>query len=149
MTAALHFTLRPLERRMPVSALEGGFRVQLSIRDLKALGLETGDLCRLSSPGGAGLAIAWLSQDANSSNQTKRIAKVTDLLRETYGFTLQDRISIEKANEPWERADTVFITPSDPEQSLASYESPDELEQWASYALGEVRAQTHCEYNTS
>src|SRR6266702_2533195 len=60
MTAALHFTLRPLERRMPVSALEGGFRVQLSIRDLKALGLETGDLCRLSSPGGAGLAIAWL-----------------------------------------------------------------------------------------
>lgn len=131
MTTTSAFTLRPLERRTPAGALEGGFRVHLSIKELKNLGLSVGDLCRLTTTSGAsGYAVAWLSQETNPGN--KPIAKVTELLRETYGFPLTERVFIEKANDAWKPADTVSITLVDTSQAQ------EDIEYWADHALGEV-----------
>lgn len=109
MSEPLQFVLRPLERRIPEGALEGGFRVHLSAKDLKTLGLEPGDACKLRALGGAsGVGIAWLSQELKPSG-SKRITQVTDIFRETYGFNLQDRVSICKSELPFTRADTVVL----------------------------------------
>ncbi|OCK86366.1 AAA-domain-containing protein [Lepidopterella palustris CBS 459.81] len=137
MTTTHKFSLRPLGGRSP-SALEGGFRVHLSENDLAALGLVTGDVCRLTAPNGAsGLGIAWLaSRDINASN--KCIAKVTATLRETYGIKLEDRVSIDKVDEAWRPADAVSLTPVNPSRLLEGYASIDEFQHWAASALEEL-----------
>ncbi|KAF2204992.1 cell division cycle protein 48 [Delitschia confertaspora ATCC 74209] len=135
--AAPTYTLRPLERRIPNSSIEGGFRVHLLSRELQKLGLAAGDLVRLSNISGAtGFAVAWPFTETNPG--TKPIAKVTELWRDTYGFTLLEKVSIEKANQPWRTVDTVTVSLSDPSQPLGGYESPEELEDWAKYALVEI-----------
>lgn len=137
MTGATPYTLRPLERSIPLSSLEGGFRIHLTIRELKNLGLSVGDLCRLSNTSGkSGFAIAWLTKETNPGN--KAIAKVTELLRDTYGFPLTEKIFIEKFQESWRRVEVVTVSLSDSALPLGGYDSAEELENWAGYALGRV-----------
>jgi AAA family ATPase len=142
MTAATAFTLRPLERNIPHSALEGAFRVHLSIKELKSLGLSQGDLIRLStSDGPKGLAIAWTASQTNPGN--KPIAKVTELLKEKYALSLNDRVFVEKVSDEWQPIDSVDISLGDSSESIAKYGSTEELLHWVRYALGRVSCVIH------
>lgn len=133
MTTA--FSLRPLERIPPGTLLEGAFRVHLALKDLKALKLSNGDLVRLSTPDGPkGIAIAWLASQTNPGN--KPIAKVTDLLRDKYGLSLNDRVFVEKADEEWKPLASVELSFSQPLESLSGYASTEELMFWTRCALG-------------
>lgn len=137
MTAIQAFTIRPLERKTPDNALEGAFRVHISDKDLKALTLSRGDLLRLSlADGPRGFGIAWNAVQTNPGN--KPIAKVTDLLRDKYGLTLQDRPFIEKANEHWKAIDSVEISFIGDAETLSRFGTSEELLYWARYALGKM-----------
>jgi AAA family ATPase len=137
MTAMYAFTIRPLERKTPDNALEGAFRVHISDKDLKALNLSRGDLVRLNlSDGPRGFGIAWNATQTNPGN--KPIAKVTDLLKDKYGLTLQDRPFIEKSNESWKAIDSVEVSFNGDAESLSKFGTSEELLYWARYALGKM-----------
>ncbi|KAL5118016.1 AAA+-type ATPase [Pleosporales sp. CAS-2024a] len=138
MSAGTAFALRPLERN-PLSAagnaLEGAFRVYLSQREQKTLGLANGDLVRLrTSAGCKGYAVAWLASQTNPAN--KAIAKVTDLLREQYGLTLDDPVFVEKAATCWKPLESIEV--GVPESAQQKFTSADELLYWVRHALVEL-----------
>jgi len=94
------------------------------------LGLANGDLVRLrTSAGFKGYAIAWLASSPNPGN--KAIAKVTDLLREQYGLSLNDPVYVEKAMDASRPLKSVQV--SCPEHK---FDSEDELVFWVRVALG-------------
>jgi len=129
------FALRPLERNPSSAAgnaLEGAFRVYLTQREQKSLGLANGDIVKLkTSAGFKGYAVAWLASSPNPGN--KAIAKVTDLLREQYGLSLNDPVFVEKATNA--RKPFKSIEVSCPQHKFASDE---ELLHCVRYALGRV-----------
>ncbi|KAH6616680.1 P-loop containing nucleoside triphosphate hydrolase protein [Boeremia exigua] len=134
------FTLRPLERNPPSTpgnALEAAFRVHLSPKELRNHRLANGDLIRLKTLAGfKGYGIAWTAAGTNPAN--KPIAKVTDLLKEQCGLSLNDPVFIEKASDSWKPLASVCISyPEDIEQS-AKFSSTDELLYWVRYALVDV-----------
>lgn len=138
MSPAATYTLRPLERNppsIPTNALEGGaFRVHLSAKELKALGLSNGDCVRLSTAAGfRGYAVAWLASQTNAGN--KPIAKVTDLLREHYDLALNDPVFIEKADS-WKPLKSIEISISDSPTQTAKFASGEQLLYWLRHALG-------------
>lgn len=138
MSTATAFALRPLERN-PLSAsgnaLEGAFRVYLSQRDQKSLSLANGDLVRLSTSAGfKGYAVAWLASQTNPGN--KPIAKVTDLLREQYGLSLNDPVVVDKAIDSWKPLKAIEV--SVPEGAEQKFTSTEELLYWVRHALGKV-----------
>ncbi|KAH8732152.1 P-loop containing nucleoside triphosphate hydrolase protein [Phaeosphaeriaceae sp. PMI808] len=135
MTTVTAFALRPLERN-PLSAagnaLEGAFRVYLSQREQKTLALTNGDLVRLrTSAGFKGYAVVWLASQTNPGN--KPIAKVTDLLREQYGLSLNDLIFVDKANDSWKPLKSIEV--SFPDSAEPKFASQDELLYWVRHAL--------------
>jgi AAA family ATPase len=139
MAAAASFALRPLERN-PLSAsgnaLEGAFRIYLSQREQKTLGLANGDLVRLRTASGfKGYAVAWLASQTNPG--TKPIAKVTDLLREQYGLSLNDPVFVDKAFDSWKPLKSMEV--SIPESAEQKFVSNEELLYWVRHALGRVR----------
>lgn len=134
------FTLRPLERNPPSTpgnALEAAFRVHLSQKELRNHRLTNGDLIRLKTVAGfKGYGIAWTAAGTNPAN--KPIAKVTDLLKEQCGLSLNDPVWIEKASDSWKPLTSVRIAyPEDLEQD-AKFASTEELLYWARYALVDV-----------
>ncbi|KAF1974837.1 AAA-domain-containing protein [Bimuria novae-zelandiae CBS 107.79] len=136
MTAATSFTLRPLERTS--SSLDPtSFRVHLSAKELKNLGLTAGDRIRLTSPRGFhGYALAWLAQQTNPGN--KPIAKVSDLLREKYDLVLTDAVVIEKVLEAPKPVTSVEVTFSQTSDALRKYSSTEQLVSWTKYALAQL-----------
>ena len=131
--ASKQFALRPMERRENFTALEGGFRVYFCHADLKDTGLRPGDLCRLRSEQGvSGLGIAWEGPSATN----KPVVRVTELFRETYGFSLTDRISAERATQSWRVAETVSIAVDALAFGPGKFASAEELAHWASVTLG-------------
>lgn len=144
MTAAAFFTLRPLERNTPDNALEGAFRIHLSMKELKALKLYNGDPVRLStSDGPKGYAVAWMASQTNPGN--KPIAKVTDLLRETYGLSLNDRLFIEKTNDAFQPVESVHISFAESSETLSTYGSTERLLHCVCNTLGGVGLVTQIE----
>jgi AAA family ATPase len=139
MTTGTAFTLRPLERNppnTPSNALEGAFRIHLSQKELKNLGLVNGDLVRLSTAAGfKGYAAAWLASQTNPGN--KPIAKVTDLLREHYDLALTDPVFVEKVTEPLKPLKAVEVSLLDPE-AATRFASDEELLHWIRSALGRI-----------
>jgi AAA family ATPase len=148
MSAPTAFALRPLERN-PLNAagnvLEGAFRVYLSQRDQKSLSLANGDLVRLgTSTGFKGYAVAWLASQTNPGN--KPIAKVTDLLREQYGLSLNDPVFVDKAIYSWKPLKSIEV--SVPEAAEQKFTSVEELLYWVRHALGkhDLRRPEYCTY---
>lgn len=135
MTTAPSFSLRPLERNTPHEALEGAFRVHLSPKDLKILGVLNGEAIRITSTstGVQGFAVAWNAASTNPGN--KLIAKVTDLLREKYGLHLQESVIIEKAVHSWKPIESMQIKLVKSEDKI-KFKTTEELLHWARYALG-------------
>jgi hypothetical protein len=74
--------------------LEGAFRVPIPLKELRSLGLKAGDPCQLRSEDGkkTGVGIAWQTPDSRDSG--KRILKISDALKDAYGFSLEDKITI-------------------------------------------------------
>lgn len=137
MVTGTAFTLRPLERNPPNTpgdALEGAFRVHLSQKEQKNLGLTNGDLVRLSTATGfKGFAAAWLASQTNPGS--KPIAKVSDLLREHYNLALTDPVFIEKVTESLKPLQLVEVSFADPAQATR-FASKDEILHWIRSALG-------------
>ncbi|KAF2712311.1 AAA-domain-containing protein [Pleomassaria siparia CBS 279.74] len=133
MTTATAYSLRPLERNTPFNALEGGFRVHLSPKELKNIGVSNGGPIRISSnTGPKGFAVAWNAAPTNAGN--KPIAKVTDLLRDKYGLHLEDRVFIENAMDAMKPINSVavqLVLPADRNK----FSSTEEFLYWARYAL--------------
>ena len=104
------FSLRPHVRPAGSPSLEGAFRIHVSPKEMKALGLEAGDLCNLTiSDSTVGLGFIWPSHD-NNAVTPKRIAKISDVLKDNYGLNYQDKVTISKADDGLQRADTVYVT---------------------------------------
>lgn len=134
--AGAAFTLRPLERTSGSTGLDqGAFRIHLSAKDLKTLGLAAGDLVRIFTTNTfRGYAIAWPAAQTNPGN--KPIAKTTDILREKYGLNLTDPVFIEKANDAWKPSKSISISFSQSLDALNKYSSSKELTHWISRSLG-------------
>lgn len=134
------FTLRPLERNPPSTpgnALEAAFRVHLSPKELRNHRLTNGDLIRLNTLAGfKGYGIAWTAAGTNPAN--KPIAKVTDLLKEQCGLSLNDPVFVEKATDSWKPLASVRISYPDDIEPSAKFSSTQELLYWARYALVDV-----------
>ncbi|KAI4697492.1 uncharacterized protein J4E84_000622 [Alternaria hordeiaustralica] len=137
MSPATSYTLRPLERNppsIPSNALEGGaFRVHLSQKELKLLGLVNGDCVRLSTAAGfKGYGVAWLASQTNPGN--KPIAKVSDLLREQYDLSLNDPVFIEKVDS-WKPLKSIEISLADAPNQTAKFSSNEQLLYWLRHTL--------------
>ncbi|KAI4668264.1 uncharacterized protein J4E78_002088 [Alternaria triticimaculans] len=137
MSPATSYTLRPLERNppsIPSNALEGGaFRIHLSQKELKTLGLVNGDCVRLSTAAGfKGYGVAWLASQTNPGN--KPIAKVSDLLREQYDLSLNDPVFIEKVDS-WKPLKSIEISLADAPNQTAKFSSNEQLLYWLRHTL--------------
>ena len=129
------FILRPVVRPAANATLDGAFRVHVSAKDLKSLSLEPGELCQLVVPDSPSmLGFIWLAPDLISNNP-KRIAKITETLKDTYNLNFQDRISIEKADSSLLRADKVYVTEIGQGVGCTSREELAEVEYWAGQSL--------------
>ncbi|KAI8936783.1 hypothetical protein NX059_006028 [Plenodomus lindquistii] len=137
MTAETTYALRPLERppaSTPSDALEGTFRVHLAQKELKTLGLASGDLVRLKTVDSfKGYAVAWLASQTNAGN--KPIAKVSHFLLAHYNLDLTDRVIIEKVSESLKPLRSVAVSFSQPSDQLAKFSSTEELLFWVRHAL--------------
>ena len=129
------YSLRPFVRPAGNPTLDGAFRVHVAPKELKALGLEAGDLCSLNvSDSNAGLGFIWPSFD-NSSVTPKRIAKISDLLKDTYGLNYQDRVTISKVEDGLQRTGTVYVTEIGEGLSSSNDLGVEEMQFWASNCL--------------
>lgn len=102
------FTVRPL---IPsTAALEGAFRVHIPVKDLEILGLKAGELCKLKSADGntTGVGIAWRSTEQNAKPQVHPV-KLTDTVRDAFGFKLGNQVTIQKSTSKIAHADRVVI----------------------------------------
>ncbi|KAL5418065.1 hypothetical protein PMIN06_006035 [Paraphaeosphaeria minitans] len=141
MTTASPFTLRPLERSSGGSLDQTAFRVHLSAKELKNLGLTAGDRIRLSTAKGAhGFALAWLAQQTNPGN--KPIAKVSDLLREKYELALTDAVFIDKVQEAPRFATSVEVAFPPSSEALKRYATNEELGYFAKLSLEDLEILT-------
>ncbi|KAG9961992.1 AAA-domain-containing protein, partial [Aureobasidium melanogenum] len=100
------FTVRPLP---PTTSLDGAFRVHLTAKDLDLLGLKLGELCTLQSGDGASaVGIAWRSMDTSVKPQLHPV-KLSEAMRDAFGFKLGSQITIEKINAKIAHADRVVV----------------------------------------
>jgi len=142
MTQQLQFGLRPPQQRPTEPTLEGAFRVQIAPNDLKALGLQQGDPIRLATvtEGGTsklGLGSAFLAATPNAGSGAKRYVQVTDMFKETYGFTLEDRVTIRKALDTLQQARVVHLKEVVQGVLPADAESYEDLDVPIRYTLSE------------
>lgn len=100
------FTVRPLP---PTTSLDGAFRVHIPAKDLDLLGLRIGELCLLhSADGSSGVGIAWRSTDTSVKPQVHPV-KLTDAMRDAFGFKLGNQLTIQKATGKIAHADRVIV----------------------------------------
>lgn len=100
------FIVRPL----PHAGLAGAFRFHLTSKDLSTLGLNVGDLCQITSEDGSvGYGIAWRSTEPLAKPQSHPV-RMSDSLRDAFGFKLGMHVAIIKAKTQIHEADQVSIT---------------------------------------
>ena len=79
----LRFIVRPLT----TTGLDGAFRVQIAPEALDKIGLKVEDICQITDEDGTtGLGIAWRAADRMGTSPKIPPAKMSDTLRETFGF---------------------------------------------------------------
>lgn len=87
------FVVRPL----PANGLDGAFRVHLAPEALIQLGLKVGDVCTIIGEDGIrGTGIAWRAADKMGSSPRVQPAKMSETLRDTFGFKQGTHVRIEK-----------------------------------------------------
>lgn len=137
MATQISLTLRPLDRKDPpnpanATALEGAFRLHISPKEFRALGLSNGHLVRISTTEPKGFAVAWLLATQNAAN--KPLAKASDLLREKYGLALDKPIFVQKVAEPFRSIEAIEISYS----GVNGCGSDEELLHWTNFALTDL-----------
>jgi AAA family ATPase len=109
----LKFVVRPLT----ATGLDGAFRVHIAPEALDKIGLKVGDICQITDEdGSSGFGIAWRAADRMGTSPKVPPAKMSDALRETFGFKQGTQITISKCDKKITRAQTVSltdVTPSD------------------------------------
>lgn len=117
------FIIRP----MPPGGLAGTFRFHVTAKDLTALGLNVGDLCQITcEDGSTGYGIAWRSTESLAKPQSHPV-KMSDSLRDAFGFKLGMHVTIQKTNAQILHADRVSITEIHPQDTI---QEPDD-NRWA------------------
>ncbi|KAK4916542.1 AAA+-type ATPase [Elasticomyces elasticus] len=106
-------TLQPI-----TNSLEGAFRVHLTQDSLSALGLNTGDLCLITTDTTTGLGIAWRATDKMGNSPKHRPAKMTETLRGAFGISDGAQVTIGRAKSGTkivlaEKVVLTDVTPSD------------------------------------
>ncbi|KAK5718574.1 AAA+-type ATPase [Elasticomyces elasticus] len=106
-------TLQPI-----TNSLEGAFRVHLTQDSLSALGLNTGDLCLITTGSTTGLGIAWRATDKMGNSPKHRPAKMTETLRGAFGISDGAQVTIGRAKSGTkivlaERVVLTDVTPHD------------------------------------
>lgn len=124
-------------RRLQSVSKDGRFRVYLSANDLRTLFIQPGDVCRLATLEGlGGPAIAWNSTDPATKN-TKGIVLIPESLKDAYGFTLGDKVTVTKQNQDaFKHAEKVSISLDPEEAPLEASETDDEIGFWSKSSLG-------------
>ncbi|KAF2086572.1 AAA-domain-containing protein [Saccharata proteae CBS 121410] len=105
------------------NSLHGGLRVSLSMKNLKATGLEHGDYCRLQMPDGSqAICVAVFSKAADPQ---KKVAIIDEpSLQELYGLKHGERAVISKLEpQVLMRAERVYVKAIDPVDDLPKPES--------------------------
>lgn len=96
MASNLKFTVRPFTS--PKNDPNDSFRVHLSALALSKLKAHPGDILRMQVDGGSPqMAIAWLSPEPKL---TDGIVQTSKVLQQTYGLSLQDKVTVVKARQP-------------------------------------------------
>jgi AAA family ATPase len=130
------YILRPYGRTSQNGTLEGAFRVHIPVKEMRLLGLETGDLCELKTQANKlGLAFAFPLAD-QQSNDHKRVVKITDMVKDVFNLTYQDRVTISKGSEELRHADRVLIADVTQQAPPLAADEIEEMEYWAMAALG-------------
>ena len=116
----LRFVVRPL----PSSGLNGAFRVHIAPDALSTLNLAVGDIVQITSEDGlaTGFAIAWRATDKMGTSPKVQPAKMTDALREAFGFKQGAHVTITKIKAEIVQADKIVVTDVTPEE----YETVDD-----------------------
>lgn len=131
------YHLRPHGRAVQSATLEGAFRVHIPPKELRELSLETGQLCQLKTQANKlGLAFAWPFSDSQT-NSNRRVVKITDTVKDVFGLTYQDRVTITKSPEELRHADRVLIADVTQDTPPLTADEREEIEFWATHALGE------------
>ena len=129
------FSLRPHVRSSGNATLEGAFRIHLAPKDIKILGLEAGDLCSLkTSDSNSAQGFIWPLYESNNASP-KRIAKISDTLKDAYNLNYQDRVTIIKDESGLLRADAVYIGEINTDLAESEKVESDEVKFWASHSL--------------
>lgn len=116
----LQFVVRPLK----TNGIQGAFRVHISPDALGKLGLTVGDVCQISSEDGSshGLAIAWRAAEGMGNSPKIQGAKLSETLRETFGFKEGTRVIIAKTDKKIKPAGKISFTDVTP----ADYDGTDD-----------------------
>jgi AAA family ATPase len=109
----LRFVVRPLT----TTGLDGAFRVQIAPEALDKIGLQITD-----EDGATGLGIAWRAADRMGTSPKIPPAKMSDTLRETFGFKQGTQITISKSDKKKTKAVAVSLTDVTP----ADYDGVDD-----------------------
>ena len=139
MVDSTMFTVRPTP---PTTSLDGAFRVHLTAKDLDILGLKLGDLCILhSGDGSSAVGIAWRSMDTSVKPQLHPV-KLSEAMRDAFGFKLGSQITIEKINAKIAHADRVVVIDVSDSEKI-DLTKDDKSWKWrCGMALGNVEAIT-------
>ena len=125
--------LKFVVRAMTGGNLETAFRVHVSPDAMKELSLATDDLIEISGEGGSstGIAVAWRAQDGMGNKPKVQPAKMSEWLRETFGFKVGNQVSIAKSSKKRAKASKIVLTDVTP----PDYDGTDD---------GEWRIRTTC-----
>jgi len=109
----LRFQVRPLA----ATGLDGAFRVHIAPEALDKIGLKVGDVCYITDDdGSSGFGIAWRALDRMGNSPKAPPAKISDTLRDTFGFKTGTQITISSCDKKITQARNVSlmdVTPSD------------------------------------
>ncbi|QIW95283.1 hypothetical protein AMS68_000801 [Peltaster fructicola] len=115
-------------RTLPATAsLKGAFRVHLAPETLQHLRLKVGDLCTIiGEDGTSGAGIAWRAADKMGNAPKIQPAKMSEVLRDAYGFKQGTQVRIEAAATTLRPATRIALTEITP----VGYEAGVDDDRW-------------------
>jgi hypothetical protein len=133
------YSLRPQPSSQPRStatALEGAFRVWLAPSELQLLAINHLEniVIRSEITGTSGIAVAWRATD-NVGAGKNPVLRVTDLLRSTYAFELDDKYTISRLEKQLPIAHSITLKPIVEDKGRKAAITEDDIESWLRVSL--------------
>lgn len=112
-------------RLLPAAKLESAFRVHVLPESLNQAQLRLGDLCEISSVDGSttGYGIAWRADDGMGNRPKIRPVKVTETIRDAFGWEEGSRVTVSKTDAKILHADRINLCDVTPTE----YSKPGEI----------------------